>query len=269
MKLFRFFLVLGICVCIAGCGSKSKTASPVAATSSYLAAAVRDVMGGNFDVMLLSSPGQCPGHFDMTPGQLRELRSARLILRFDFQSQLDAKLSQPGETATVAGIKPGGGLSEISTYYGAVKQTADALVKAGMITQELAKQRLAEISQRLDAMKANTQKTLKACKLDGQPVISSQHQKKFCESLGLKVVACFTSRDNPTEMAKVVESAKKHDVKLVVGNVPEGPAAAEKLADHLSVAMVMLNNFPTADGKNAFDKMYTDNVNRIISAEKQ
>ena len=268
VKQFGFVSVLCMCIYIAGCGGKGKSTSPVAATSSYLAAAARDVMGGTFDVLLLSSPGQCPGHFDITPGQLRELRSAKLILRFDFQSRLDAKLRRSDSTS-VASVKPDGGLSEISTYYNAVEQIADALVKAGLITRERAEQRLTEISQRIDAMKANTLRTLKACKLDEIPVISSQHQKKFCESLGLKVVACFTSRDNPTEMAKVVEIARKHGVKLVIGNVPEGPAAAEKLGKHLDAAMVMLNNFPPAEGKNAFDQMYTDNVNRIISAVKR
>jgi zinc transport system substrate-binding protein len=57
----------------------------VATTTSYLECAARDLLSEHFTVLRLAEPGTCPGHFDMRPSQVTELRQCRALRRFDFQ----------------------------------------------------------------------------------------------------------------------------------------------------------------------------------------
>ena len=64
--------------CLAASDQRVSSAVPspaIAASSSYLASAVRDVMGDDQSVLVLAEPGMCPGHFDLRPSQVRQLRS--------------------------------------------------------------------------------------------------------------------------------------------------------------------------------------------------
>ena len=69
--------------------------APVAVSSPYLEAAVREVLCRDVPMVRLAGPSMCPGHFDMRPSQISELARCGLLVRFDFQQALDEKLARP------------------------------------------------------------------------------------------------------------------------------------------------------------------------------
>ena len=71
-----------------GCGRSARLPvhPQIATTTSYLEAAVHDLLGEDFSVLRLAEPGTCPGHFDIRPSQVLELRQCGVLLRFDFQA---------------------------------------------------------------------------------------------------------------------------------------------------------------------------------------
>ncbi|NLF33284.1 MAG: hypothetical protein GX591_20660, partial [Planctomycetes bacterium] len=122
-----------ICPAVEGCRRSAAPAS-VAATNSMLECAVRDLLGEAAPVLRLAEPGMCPGHFDIRPSQVEALRRCRLLVRLDFQQSLDRRLAGAvGDGLTIAEVRPGGGLCEPDSYLTACRQTADALVAAGLL----------------------------------------------------------------------------------------------------------------------------------------
>lgn len=215
-------------------------------------------------MLRLAEPGTCPGHFDMRPSQVTELRQCRALLRFDFQKSLDAKLAgadtnQP-RVAEIS-IRRGMGLPE--SYLAACRQSADHFVALGLLTRPDADARLQAIAGRLDALARDATNRVAQAGLAGSPVIASGHQRDFCEWLGLQVAASFRAADTASvsEIEEAIRAGKLAQIKLVIANLPEGRRTADALGDRLQAKVVVFENFPALkDGRVSFDEMLSANV---------
>jgi len=265
------FLMLAVVLAMTGCRSKdSSPASGVAATNSYLEAAVRDVLGEDRPVLRLSGPGMCPGHFDVRPSQIEALRGCRLLLRFDFQKSMDSKLAKlRGDGFSIVEVCPTGGLCEPSTYVATCRQVAQALASRDLADRSLADARLAEITRRVGRTASRCRSRISAAGLAGAPVVASRHQEAFCRWLGLEVVGSYRGADveSPKQLSQVVRAAKGAGAKLVIANLPEGTRSAETIAAHLGGAVVVFDNFPAVSaGRMSFDGLVATNVARLVEA---
>lgn len=57
----------------------------VITTTSILGSIVRDIAGGNVDVIILVSPTICPRHYDVRPSDVWSLENADIILYHGFE----------------------------------------------------------------------------------------------------------------------------------------------------------------------------------------
>lgn len=253
-----------------GCEEDSPPAE-VAASNSLLECAVLDLMGDSTPVLRLAEPGACPGHFDVRPSQISQLRDSRLLLRMDFQKSLDAKLSGlTGDGLTIAEVRLSGGLCEPDTYYDACRQTADALVEAGLLDRATADTRLQTIAGRMDDLSARISEATRA--LEGTPVVASEHQELFCRWLGLDVVATYRGAD--VEVPRLLQQARDAAVDagaaIVIANRPEGRKAADFLADRIDGEVVVFDNFPMLGGRHdGFEDLVEDNVAKLLEVAKR
>ena len=246
----------------------------VAASSPYLAAAVGDLRGPAEPVLLLAAPGQCPGHFDLRPEQVQDLREARVLFRFDFQDRLDRGLNSAVEAGLrIEAVEPPAGLGLPTTYEAVCGQVADVLVARGLMVPAAAEHRLAAIRERIRTLGEAMRRDVRAAEVADVPVAVDRHQAMFCRSVGLKVVMDLTRSENPRTFARTVEACRSRGVRLVVGNAPQGAAWPGKLAGRIGAEVVMLANFPDlSDGdmrEPAFDAMVRSNVGRLIEAARR
>ena len=153
---------------------------PVAVSSPYLEAAVREVLPQGVPIVRLAGPSMCPGHFDMRPSQISELARCGLLVRFDFQKKLDEKLVNECQTAA---ITVRGGLCVPETYLSACRQVADHLVQAGFLSRAEADARLAKLADRMTALRQEVEHQVQAGNLHDAPVLASGHQADFCDWL--------------------------------------------------------------------------------------
>jgi len=268
----RLLIVLGLVVCLfAGCCQEPQgQQARVAVSTSYLAVVVMDVLEEDVEVVCLSGPGTCPGHFDVTPTHVARLRRCRLLMRFDFQQYLDAKLQGAVDDGlTIAVVPETGGLCEPDTYRVACAVTADALVREGFLSEAAAEARLRQIDARLadlaDAVRAEVQ----GAGLKGKRVVAAHHQARFCRWLGLDVIAEFTASDDPAELNGVVARSRQNGVRLIVGNVPQGRVIPNRLAATLDAPVAMFANFPSVgDGRGGFDALVRRNVASLLAARE-
>jgi ABC-type Zn uptake system ZnuABC Zn-binding protein ZnuA len=270
MKRYLLFLVVVLVLMPVGCQRKSNEANArkLAITNTYLESAARDLLGSEVQVLRLAEPGTCPGHFDMRPSQMSEMRSCRALLRFDFQRSLDGKVS-PAATNhfQVVEVTLRNGLCVPESYLAACRQLADAFVALGWRLRPEADTKLKGVSERIAAMADWAREEIQKAGLANRPVLASGRQKDFCEWLGLKVVASFQSADisSVSEIERAIETGQLAGVKIIVANLPEGRRTADALAERLGANVVVFDNFPMVkEGRLSFDEMLTGNVKALI-----
>lgn len=263
-------LVIPLAV-LAGCRKPaSLPPPPIAATNSFLQSAARDLLGPNVPVLCLTEPGMCPGHFDIPPSPVRQLRQGRLLLRMDFQAALDARLAAVAKGGLqIVPVSVSGGLCEPAVYLDACRQTAAALVAAELLPPSAAEKRLAQIARRMERLEAECRKTVAPWR--GMPTLCSAHQEAFCRWLGLQVVATFRGADveSPRRLRDALQAAKEKKVRLIVANRPEGRRCADFLAEYLDASVTVFDNFPPDRPEgNAFDEMVRSNLAALQEAAR-
>jgi zinc transport system substrate-binding protein len=262
-----FFLIATLT--FTGCHrSEAEACRPkIATATSYLEAAARDLAGDRLNVVRLAEPGTCPGHFDIRPSQVAELRQCRALLRFDFQNSLDTKIAGTDTNQTrVAQVVLHGGMCRPDSYLTVCRQVADHLVAFDLLNRTNADARLQAITSRLSALSQNATNRLARAGVTGSPVIASAHQRDFCEWLGLKVVASFRAADTASisEIETAIDAGRSAQIKRVIANLPEGRRTADALAERLKARVVVFENFPALhNGQVSFDEMLTANVEAL------
>lgn len=251
--------------------SGTSTAARVATSNSYFEAAVRDILGDDEPVLRLAEPGMCPGHFDIRPSQVNELRRCRLLFRFDFQKSLDAKLGPLADDGLdIHAIRTPGGLGVPASYIEAVRQMAEALVEAQLIAPEVAEERFRLAEQRVTSKGDWCRAQVRSAGWYGRPVLSSAHQEDFCAWLGLEVAATFSGADAATvgEIERAIRAGEVAAVNAVIVNRPEGRRLADALGERLNARVVVFDNFPVMQGDEPpFDGLLTTNVKALLGEE--
>jgi len=250
----------------ASAGSATRDAHSIAVSNSYLAAAIRDLLGEKADLLVLAEPGMCPGHFDLRPSQMRQMRSCGLLVRFDFQQSLDSRLGDTDDPPRVVPVRVPGGMCEPDSYESVCRQVADALVEKGLLSREAADQRLSAISRRMSQLADWMESRVEAAGLRDATTLSSGHQAAFCRGLGLNVVATFSGADaaTPGQIEEALKAGKQSGVRFVVANLPEGRQLADALADRFQAKAVVFGNFPDGESGSAFDELVRGNVNTLV-----
>jgi hypothetical protein len=210
----------------------------------------------------------CPGHFDVGPGQVRALRGVRVLLRFDFQADLD-KLLEPhaDERLRIVPVKIPGGLAEPRTFAAVCEQVAETLVAAGLLARDETGQRLAQVQARMESLETWAGQSVRAAGLAGRPVLASRHQAAFCRALGLDVKATFSAADTAGmgEVRSALSAGRAAGATLVIANRPEGRQAADALAESLGASVVVFDNFPDEGSCHAFEALVRGNVERLTA----
>ncbi len=267
----RTFILLLVALAVLPSGCRKRSDPPVAAvaaTNSFLECAVKDLLGASAPVLRLAEPGMCPGHFDIRPSQVAELRRCRVLLRLEFQKSLDARLLGAKEDGLrFVEITIAGGLCEPESYLSACRQTADSLVAVGLLERDAAERRLGEIDHRIREVSEQCRRRVEGS--NGTPVLASVHQAAFCAWLGLNVVGTFSGADaaGTGDVNRAIQEGEQAGAKLVIANLPEGRRVADALAERLGAKVVVFGNFPAlTDGQSSFDELLEGNVAALVEA---
>ncbi len=274
-------LALLVAITLGGCGGPTgpfsgtvplEEAGDVPAlgvSNPFLVAVVKELAGEDVALLALAEPGMCPGHFDLRPSQVRQARHCRLLIRFDFQQSLDARLTGPGSRPPrIVGVHVSGGLCEPASYLEAARQVAETLVGEQLVSRAEADARLAAAAGRMAELDAWARAQIEAAGLTGAPVLASGHQAAFCRALGLNVVGTFPTADTsvPSEMEDAVQEGRQGGVQWIIANLPQGRQAADALADRFAAKVVVFGNFPDGQGADSFDRLVRDNVTSLVKA---
>ena len=242
----------------------------IAVTNSYLECVVKDLCPQGVEVLCLAPPGMCPGHFDLAPAQVRQLRNCRVLLLFDFQQSIEEKLTRlrDGGLKTQV-VQAPTGLCVPDAYLATCREVGRVL--SGVYPEKAVQfeARLAGVERRLQTLATDLKAAVAGSGAAAAAVLTSQHQATFAEWLGFRPVATFIGSDLET-MAGVDRCLKKasgQDIRFVIANRQEGTGLAQALAERLHAKAVVLSNFPeSCEGADGFDRLLRDNVGLLLGA---
>jgi ABC-type Zn uptake system ZnuABC Zn-binding protein ZnuA len=227
---------------------------------------VGDITGGGIEVFCLVPPGMCPGHFDMSPEQVRRLLHSRVLFRFDFQAGLDDKLRRTNTPIVSVQTQPGMCIPE--TYLMTCRQVLAGLSAHGIIEQADAQANLARLETDLAQMARQIRNQINHAGLSGAAVITSCHQAEFARWLGLDVAATFKSVDamTPADIQTCLEAGRTKKASMVIANLQEGTDLPARMAEQLDCRLVVFSNFPaSADpADRPFIHLLESNVDQLL-----
>jgi zinc transport system substrate-binding protein len=268
-----FLVAFGLLV--AGCENKpgEESCAEIAVTNSYLGCAVRELCGDNTEVLCLVPPGMCPGHFDISPLQVKQLCGCRMLLLFDFQKQVEETLYRVKERGLkTALVRETGGLCVPGTYLAACREISDILSSEYPERKAGYQQRLAVIEKDLKRLRVELLEKVQQAGISSARVLVSNYQADFASWLGLETIATFVGSDIETAagIEHCIKKAQDQDVRFVIANKQEGTALAKALAERLGARDVVFSNFPEFSGDaGGFSALLRANVEALLGAAKQ
>ena len=259
---------------LTGCKNKANEQKQpqIAVTNSYLQCVVEDLCKGQTDILCLTPPGMCPGHFDISPGQVSKLCKCRILLRFDFQNSIDDSLSRmKGKGLKIGSVRALPGLCVPETYLAACGDVYNILSSEYPQREAEYNERLKLIEKRLENLSNELLMKIEQSGLESAKVLASDHQSQFCKWLGLETIATFVGSDTETvfNIHQCLEKASEDTVRFIIANKQQGTALADALAERLGAKVVVFSNFPDVDGgQNDFDRLLAENVQALLEAAK-
>jgi zinc transport system substrate-binding protein len=257
---------------LTGCKNTVGDQNPpeIAVTNSYLYCVVSDLCQSQKEILCLTPPGMCPGHFDISPAQINQLCKCRVLLLFDFQSKFEDSLQRIKEKGLkVRSVPALPGLCVPETYLATCREVCNILSSEYPERQVQYNQRLKQIEGRLEKLTNELLAKVEQAGLKSAEVLASDHQSQFCDWLGLETIATFVSGDVETifNIDQCLKKAKDKDVRFVVANKQEGTGLADALAGRLGAKVMVFSNFPgLGSGQSSFDMLIRENVQVLLEA---
>ena len=256
---------------VTGCENRTgeQKQPEIAVTNSYLQSVVKDLCREQTEILCLAPPGMCPGHFDISPAQVKQLCKCRILFLFDFQNRLENSLLRIKEKGLkTASVNAPPGFCVPKTYLAVCRAVCNILSTEYPDKETQLQRRLKLIEGRLGNISDEVAVKIKRAGVESAKVLSSEHQAEFAEWLGLDVVAAYVGSDTETvsNINQCLGKARENKVRFVIANKQEGTALADALAERLGAEKVVFSNFPELnDGLNSFDKLLLENVGALVN----
>lgn len=268
-------LMLTISLILGGCQPAETEKFKVVTSTSLLAEIVERVGGDLVDVVNIIPPAQCPGHFDVKPGDIQKLADADLFLLHGWQGEkfsqeLIDSANNPDLTVVKINIKGNWmtppvqlqAIDEITTHLGQLDSENKAAYQ----------QSAAEFRSIIESKGNEVAARLAGENLSGINVMCAEQQAGFVNWAGLNTVATFGRPDSltPQVVKELVDRGREESVTLIIDNLQSGQDAGAGIAEELGCTRIILSNFPGGfDNTETWEKAIDENIRRILEAISQ
>jgi len=293
--LITIMLVLGIVAGLAlgGCAAAGTAKLKVVTSTSLLSSTVERVGEDMVDVVNIIPPAQCPGHFDVKPGDIQKLADADLFLLHGWQGEmfsqeLIASANNPDLTVVKIAVKgklmmPPPQLGATETLTGDYWMTPPVQLEATeMVTVALCQvdaknsgayqESAAELKGKIEAKEVEIKSKLAEEYLPNINVICAGMQVGFVQWTGLNVVATYGRPDSltPQVVKDLVDASREAEVTLIIDNLQSGRDAGAGIAEELGCQRIILSSFPGGfDNTETWEKAIDRNIELILGAIAQ
>ncbi len=256
---------------LGGCAPAETSQLNVVTSTSLLAQIVERVGGDMVDVVNIIPPAQCPGHFDVKPGDIQKLADADLFLMHGWQGEMFSQeliASANNPDLTVVRIDVEGNWMTPAVQLAATEKITDALGQLdsenSVAYQGLAAKYKDKVTAKEDEIKAQ----LAEENLADINVMCAEMIMGFVKWTGLNVVATYGRPDSltPQVVKELVDKGREENVTLIIDNMQSGKDAGAGLAEELGCQRIILSNFPGGfDNTETWEKAIDRNIELILA----
>jgi len=255
---------------LGGCSPASTPKLNVVTSTSLLASIVERVGGDMVDVVNIIPPAQCPGHFDIKPGDIQKLADADLFLLHGWQGEmfsqeLIASANNPDLTVVTIDIK--GNWMTPPVQIEAIDKITASLCQVDTQNSSAYQKSAAELKGKIEAKGAKIEARLAEANLSTINVMCSDQLPGFVKWAGFNIVATYGRPDSLTvQVAKeLVDKGREAKVTLIIDNLQSGQDAGKGIAEELGCKRVILSNFPGGfDNTETWEKAIDRNIELIL-----
>jgi zinc transport system substrate-binding protein len=279
MKIFiAAILIMSLVIVpvLAGCAQEETARLEVVTSISLIAQIVERVGGDLVNVVNIIPPAQCPGHFDVKPGDIQKLADADLFLLGGWQGEMFSQelidsANNPNLTVISLDIpsNPQSNWMVPSVQQEATDGVSAALSQVDAENSGAYQASAAEYKNTIEAKGAEVQGRLAGENLANVNVICSGMQAAFLNWVGLNVVTFYGRPDSltPEVVKELVDTGREENVTLIIDNLQSGQDAGAGLAEELGCARTILSNFPGGfDNTETWEQAIDENIRRILEA---
>jgi len=259
-----------------GCSPSDASKLQVVASTSLIAQIVERVGGEMVEVVNIIPPAQCPGHFDVKPGDIQKLAEADLFLLHGWQGEkfsqdLIDSANNPDLTVVSLDI-PSGPQSNWMTpsvQQEAIAKIADALSQVEPENSAAYQGLAAECKDNVVAKEAEIKTRLAQANLSEINVMCAEMQAGFVGWTGLNIIATYGRADSLTlqVVKELVDKGEEAEVTLIIDNMQSGKDTGAGIAEELGCKRIILSNFPGGfENTETWEKAIDQNIELILRA---
>jgi len=285
MKKFKVLIIailvlsLVIVSILGGCTPAETSQLKVVTSTSMMAQIVERVGGDLVDVVNIIPPTQCPGHFDVKPGDIQRLADAELFLLHGWQGEifsqeLIASANNPDLTVATIDVKVGENTNWMTppVQLAAVDRIVAALSEVDAENATTYQELAAEYKDSVTDKEAEIEARLAEEDLAGINVMCADMLVGFVQWTGFNIVAVFGRPDSLTlqVVRELVDTGREAGVTLIIDNLQSGQDAGAGIAEELGCQRIILSNFPGGfDDAETWEKAIDRNIELILEAIAQ
>jgi len=246
-------LSLAIASILSSCETATTAQLKVVTSTSLITQIVERVGGDMVGVVNIIPPAQCPGHFDVKPGDIQELADADLFLLHGWQGEtfsqdLIATANNPDLTVVNINIKVGENTNWMTppVQLAAIDKITTALSEVDAENSAAYQELAAEYKDSITAKEAEIEARLAEENLASINVMCADMLVGFIRWTGLNIVATYGRPDSltPQVVQELVDKGREENVTLIIDNLQSGQDAGAGLAEELDCQRIILTNFP-------------------------
>jgi zinc transport system substrate-binding protein len=265
-------LSLGVSVMLGGCSTESSTKLKVVTSTSLLAQIVERVGGDKVSVVNIIPPAQCPGHFDVKPGDIQKLADAQLFIIHNWQGEkfsTDLIASANNKSLTTVKVELAGNWMTPPVQRDAADKIAAALAQIDPGNSAAYQKAATEYKAVVTAKESEVKARLGQVNLSEVNVLCDEQQTGFVKWAGLNIISTYGRPETftPQVVKELVDKGKVGKVALVIDNMQTGGESGKALAEDLSVKHIVLSNFPGGyENTETWEKAIDKNIELIMNS---
>ena len=257
---------------LSGCSAENSNKLKVVTSTSLISQIVERVGGDMVSVVNIIPPAQCPGHFDVKPGDIQVLSDAALFIIHNWQGEKfsDELIdSANNHNLTTVKVEIAGNWMTPPVQREAADKIAAALIQVDPANSAIYQKAADEYKAAVTAKESEVKARIGKANPSAVNVLCDEQQAGFVKWTGLNVTSTYGRPDTftPQVVADLVDKGKAANVTLVIDNMQTGGEAGKSLAEELGVEHIVLSNFPGGyDGTETWEKAIDKNIELILNA---
>ncbi len=257
---------------LGGCAPTDTSKLKVVTSTSLIAFLVEQVGNGKVDVVNIVPPAQCPGHFDVKPGDIQKLADADLFIMHGWQGE---KFSQSlidsanNPKLVVSKVDIEGNWMTPPVQIEALNKINAALCQVDNKNCSSYQETALKYKNAVEAKETELKGKLAPFSLDKVNVLCDEQQAGFVKWVGLNIVGTFGRPETltPQIVKELIDKARAENVTLLIENLQSGHDAGKGIAEELGCKRTTLSNFPGGlPDTDTWEKAIDRNVELILEA---